>query len=960
MGNPGPGSHSRRKPPFNLILGSATLTTPPPFEFTEVVLRNFPLKANFRALARFCDKYLNLAPEFAYFRPAVPFVILSIVNYGKMSMEAGNLGWTSQNEVLFSVPLEWYERDERGRLVFRDLAQVSPFIFIDDEDSQVEGREVYGWPKVQGWFSASVDPWTRHPLNRRELLSLGANVFDKMFADNRPQPREILAIEEDAPPTFSVLPPQAENILNPWISIPKAITGWSGILATIAEMATSPAFRGYGSVDRKGRSNLLERIAENLDLFTRTLHANTVNLKQMRDAADPQQICYQALTNAKMAISQFRRGGMLGDLALLRGDPTGGFRIHVREYPDQPIVETLGLRVADRVEGSVPAAILKPVMPFWQELDLTYLKGENICWRTNSKTIGWRNQERVGRPPVTGPEGATNLLYNTTGSNGFQVATGPFRFPEATLRVLPLPADPEKLKAFVDGHLNLEASPYYFEPWGNYVYMVVTAYAGMSSESADFGNWASRQVDFAVPVRWFDKDKKDKSLVSVGFVSPFTFMDSDIGTTTAREANGWAARKAQITALESSWLGTQGPFADISPLMELKTKVLPALNLGQQTELRTIIEVVRGNPASSNDHVTWSYIADSWGRPLKAELEQMASMEASNEFAGLRALELEILANRAPVNQFSLKQFRDAEEPNSACYQALVRTSLVIDRIWEIREIENQTHIRIFSCPTLPIVDMLGLRVQCRMLTDQGEVECLQPMRPFFMKVDLRSGPAENIWSTDHYHQWEKRDESSPKGYFEIDPDAKTFVGTDLVKELDKSERADIANRVHAHAFRGPLLTRAEAANIVLDPRLQPQMAVHAMLSNGWGNWNGISETVGKLPTFVIRRDSVGLGDQGAAPELFPVDRNNLYIDADPYESPYWTPGKWRPAGLPSDITAESYSTASKALFWRRMQSLAKTKGFDFVALAKEMLSTENPGESDPKSPSSGKKPGSA
>jgi hypothetical protein len=128
-----------------------------------------------------------------------------------------------------------------------------------------------------------------------------------MFVGSRPVSREILACEEEAPPTFSVMPPRSDNILNPWVSLPKAITGWSDLLGTIAEMAATPAFRGYGSVDRKGRSNLIESIAENLDVFTRALQANTINLKQMRDAANPQQICYQALTNAKMAISQFRQ-----------------------------------------------------------------------------------------------------------------------------------------------------------------------------------------------------------------------------------------------------------------------------------------------------------------------------------------------------------------------------------------------------------------------------------------------------------------------------------------------------------------------------------------------------------------------------------------------------------------------------------------------------------------------------
>jgi hypothetical protein len=204
------------------------------------------------------------------------------------------------------------------------------------------------------------------------------------------------------------------------------------------------------------------------------------------------------------------------------------------------------------------------------------------------------------------------------------------------------------LKDLINGYLNVDASPYRFEPWGNYVYMVITVYGGVASESADFGNWASQQVDFAVPVRWFDK--QDNSLISVGFVSPFTFMDSDIGTSTAREVNGWTAREAEITAEAVSFLATESVFTSVLPLTVIRTKVLPALNLGQKTELRTIMEVVSGNPSTNNPT-----IADTWGRPLKMELEQWANLEDSNEFASLRALHLEVLANRAPINQFSLK-----------------------------------------------------------------------------------------------------------------------------------------------------------------------------------------------------------------------------------------------------------------------------------------------------------------
>jgi hypothetical protein len=577
------------KPPFNLILGAATMTTPPPFDFSGVVMRNFPLKADFRALARFCDKYLNLATEFTYFRPAMPFVILSIVNYGKMSMEAGNLGWTSQNEVLFSISQEWYVRDERGRLVFKELAQVSPFIFVDDADSQVEGREVYGWPKVQGWFTPGVDPWTRHPLNRRELLSLSTNVFEKMFVGSRPVSREILACEEEAPPTFSVMPPQSDNILNPWVSLPKAITGWSDLLGTIAEMAATPA-----------------------------------------------------------------------------------------------------------------------------------------------------------------------------------------------------------------------------------------------------------------------------------------------------------------------------------------------LNLGQKTELRTIMEVVRGNPSTNNPT-----IADTWGRPLKMELEQWANLEDSDEFAGLRALHLEVLANRAPINQFSLKQFRDAEEPNNACYLALVRTPLVIERIFEIGEIEDATHIKIYSCPTLPIVDLLGLRVQSRLFEDEAKVDCLQPWRLFYVMAELRSGPAENVWSTDHYHHWEKREGSAAKGYFQMAPEAKTSVGTDMVRELDQQPGVDIANLIHERPSGSPLPGR-EARDIVLDQSVQPQMAVHAMLSNRWGDYYKILG--GKLPTFVMRRDSVTIG----APSDFFVGGDQS-PNSDPHSVTYWSPGQWHLAGSHPQVP----------------ESIEKPP-------PPEMPPTGKPAESAPANASSEKKPSTA
>src|SRR5690606_22233197 len=81
---------------------------------------------------------------------------------------------------------------------------------------------------------------------------------------------------------------------------------------------------------------------------------NTVNLKQFRDAEQPEQIAYQAVTNTQMTIKSFRRGGMLGDVRILAGDPTGGYRVRIHNYDTQPIIATLGLEVAgqSQIEGT--------------------------------------------------------------------------------------------------------------------------------------------------------------------------------------------------------------------------------------------------------------------------------------------------------------------------------------------------------------------------------------------------------------------------------------------------------------------------------------------------------------------------------------------------------------------------------------------------------------------------------
>jgi hypothetical protein len=66
---------------------SRGLSVKPPFTFQGVTCRAFPLRANMARLTKFCDDCLNkgLPPNIAYFRPALPYVYLLVLNYGSMA-----------------------------------------------------------------------------------------------------------------------------------------------------------------------------------------------------------------------------------------------------------------------------------------------------------------------------------------------------------------------------------------------------------------------------------------------------------------------------------------------------------------------------------------------------------------------------------------------------------------------------------------------------------------------------------------------------------------------------------------------------------------------------------------------------------------------------------------------------------------------------------------------------------
>lgn len=915
-------------PDFNDARGAAVMTALPPFDFQGAVMRVFPLRARPDVLGSFVDRFLNLPPaSFCRFRPSVPYVLMMVIDYGRMEPEVANVGWVAQNEFLFSIPLDWY-REVDGELVFQDFATVSPYIFVDNDPSQTAGREIYGWQKNRAWLSPSIDAWARDPLARRRLLTLSTLTYDRLYSGRHSEPQTLLEIDHDPPPRISLIPPDPASLLNPFVLFPRAVAGSLAAVGELADLASALRWRGFepdwASVPAK-----LRRVLESSNPFSPARWFNTVNLKQFRDTESPEEACYQALVNSRMRLLRFNCGGMLSDFEILTGDPSGGFRIRLHRYPSYPIIETLGLEVEEEDEGErVPVATLRPRWPYWCNVDLRYDAGERIAWRT--RTSPWYTDEQaalLGDDDATravAPESLGQHWYNTATGPPAVSMSGPFQFPDTTIRVLPLLADPAKLQTFCDAYLNEAAFPgtYRFEVAGPYVYLTIWNYPRMWSERDDIGQWAHRAVRFSVPIRWRDSSG---GLISMALLSPFAFADSEVGTHTGREVFGLPTVHAAIRSPEGRWLDTSDPSSHTGGLLELDAVVLPALFAGQEMQEKRLLEVFHGDVLPDTAQTAWMKVAETWGHRLKTELRRKEALAEQNpaRLADLKALALELLGNGRSVNEITLKQFRAVKDPTKACYQAIVKTSAIIERLHDLREIERQLHVRILRYASQPIVDTLGLVVKRTEVTDDGVAQVLEPVRPFWLRLDLRIAEADNLLerTMGSLALQPAVKMLQPRPYFQAQDNI--GVGPYLVREIEdqrdrrppfwdhRNKRQNLKvwvrewNREIAEGtLRGQRARRLKLADAVAAAEgLEPQLAIESILSHEWAHWGNPrwyrrtvlgQKGVRQKPDFCVRRDSVGASRN----EVFPLAPGDPAFRDGPDDPAGWYPGE-RP--LPAD-----------------------------------------------------------
>lgn len=924
-----------RGPLFSEARQGATLQIPPPFSFNGVTCRVFPVRANMSRLTRFCDRFINngIPKDIVYFRPAMPMVFMQVIHYGSMSVDTQNFGWFSQNEFVFSVPVERYEM-VRGRPEFKGFGLINPFIFVDKETSEIIGREVYGWPKVHGWLSKETSSWIKDPTADRNLASFDTMVYGETYLNRAQKARNLISIFEKAPTSLSKFPPDANSLMNPLVGGPRTVANFTETLQlmwqNLANLSTGTATAWINDFPVKGLKpmwNTFQDWRKFQSLIPKFLPVSEdrsyslITLKQFRDARDPRFACYQAVIDSQMYLNQFNSGGMLGDNRIALGDPTGGYYIKLRQYPSQPIAQSLGLEAVaqTRDKNGIITSTFEPVLPFWLNVDISYNRGDVIC----SQTM-WSKWER-GNNPTHKKQFSKNLhdadpasasqtlsvedlqdshLYNTSRGEALEEVTGPFSFPNATVRVLPLLADASVLQKYVDENMNIAGQKY--QVMGDAVYMIITNYDEMSSATNNIGRWANREVRFSIPVRWYnctDKNKKAE-FVSVALLSPFVYCDRDTALNTMREIYGVPAFKASIECPTGSWLDVGGPTCG-ADRMDVYTDVLPALFVGSEMQRRKLITVTSNDVLDEFDYDGWNHIASHWGKEIVKDLEakQRRAKKHPDALRSGKALALSLLTGGDPFNQVTLKQFRDVHDIEKACYQAVVNTQTTINHVWDLQAIEEMMHVSIYDYPTQPIVRMLGLKVKCQSSKGDSLESVLEPQRPFWMKVSMTTGEAENVAVRAGSKVWRLNSSWFKRRYF--NEDGPCPVGPELADKIDDVTRnaragtsessenkgtVDTVSAVWKNFFktRGPnqylniavkewqrsvketgkaLLSRKEVADFLRNnKKVTPQMIIESILSHEWSHWGNPrsyrrlikNEDVFQLPDFIVRRDSVG------------------------------------------------------------------------------------------------------
>ncbi len=718
-------------PLFRGLLQAQPLSNQNRSIMTGVTRQLFTLRADMARLRRFVDSYLNFiddeqTPPF-YFQPAAPFVLFELLQYPYLSVTTRNLIAYPQREISFSIPLECYAV-EHGTLVFKQYATCVPFLYVDEALSAASGRDLFGFPKVVVKFETLI-PELRpdHPrqVDRMTLRVPGrdGDRYAPFIEVYREPPRYISARQTPL------------NLMN---ALPDALKGFASVAASAWEMLVQPPILGFErtrdieSILAMYRANA-EAMAAGFPIFPffreapqryessaldtmGPLMTDIITFKQVRDARNLEMAAFQSIVRSTMYLDRLNDGGILYNP--LGGDPTGDVTVKIHRIPGQPIVDSLGLisdetgdPAADAQRGRHVRATstIRPIFPYWLNVDLLYGLGTNLYWR------GKNTQWACGDTP--GPSSKGNR-YLTFGGGALQEDPTPIVSPDTLIWVLELEFDGDEARERLNQACQkyLENDRFVFrliEDRGS-AWMLVR---NMRNTGEGNGPDVEQEVEFAALVQWFEK-RNGKAVgdpLGVALMPILVLTDSESAAFTEAEVFGRPALLSDVDFLSNNW--TSGKLATA---LTVKTLLLPELFAGGTPANRELVrlEVDLTHPPAQN-HAP----GDKAGvlRVPSVALKQVMDVMLP-ERANFQSIVPQVV-------RFSARPAGDFATPNGVFFN---------EKAWSLN---------VYRYQSMPLVRFMGLKVKTIKPGRDTTIDVIEPRRVWALRSQVQELGAFNLAS---------------------------------------------------------------------------------------------------------------------------------------------------------------------------------------------------------------------
>jgi hypothetical protein len=622
----------------------------PPFRFTGVGMRVFPLRASISRLEELCSRLLGDFPDVAEFKPIDGYVELIVLEYSSItSVEQPAFATYGQTEVFFMVPVIWTER-ATGK---KHFAVITPYIFVDNPVSARLGRDLFGWPKEAAWYRRDEVASGPTPGAASQLLAIDTEMLSSsgtynsrlLEIDDQPE-REFLSFGRKKSPDDAALD-----------------------VGSILRMCTRPWLVAGRGFDLWRRSLL--------DLATQPKHPFdmlTVNLKQFPQMDPEQTACYQALTVTPLRTTRLNGFGLIGENKQMLGDPTGGCLVRIYEDPTWPVVTKLGLLYDDATpQSSEPGARLvyrfRPVCPIWCNADFDQHPVKTLVSR--------------GTPATNAAGGTTGTrvpLNTTLGSRSLLGACSGTTLSGVKLQLFGLSAEAPAHEQILK-ELNALEMGYQFalppakRAGKSSVVVSVATFEGMRADRLSLPGWHGTLVELFIPVLV----SRENGAPHVALLSHAAFANSNALANSMHDVLG---SNCTVGKMRRGDTPEQAQGIDNRlHVFRVSCSVVRQFQLGERACIMPVLDVF-GVPRDD---------------------KQTPGREPVVDIATASAVELPTV----PI--YRLKQIPSAEDVRNACYQALVKSEWRGAR-GRLEDVGIDHELRLFEYDSMNLVNRLGLQ----------------------------------------------------------------------------------------------------------------------------------------------------------------------------------------------------------------------------------------------------------